>query len=168
MTQTTTPPVPQATIVMSADDLHNPAVLRRFWKYVHKTDTCWLWTGSKTGEGGYGRFFVNRRMCLAHRFAYELLVGPIPVGLELDHVRARGCTNRHCVRVDHLEPVTRRENLLRGNGAPARNARLTHCKNGHPVTPETSYVHGGARHCVVCRRQAWMRAYWRRRGTEAA
>ena len=80
----------------------------RFWFKVNKTDTCWLWTGALRGDG-YGKFHVKRKWVYAHRFAYELLVGPIPDGLELDHL----CRIRNCVRPSHLEPVTHQENMQR-------------------------------------------------------
>ncbi len=94
----------------------------RFWAKVDKhgpdgfhsqtganLGPCWLWT-PPPGTGGYGRLGVDGRMVLAYRFAYELLVGPIPVGLQPDHL----CRVRHCVRPDHLEPVTQAENIRRG------------------------------------------------------
>lgn len=81
----------------------------RFWLRVHKTDDCWLWTS--TLRRGYGRFWIAPgRFVPAHRFAYELLVGPIPEGLELDHL----CRNPACVNPAHLDPVTHRENVRRG------------------------------------------------------
>ena len=85
----------------------------RFWPKVDKTETCWIWIGA-IGTGGYGNFWVgpdrlSDRM-RAHRFAYESMVGPIPEGLDLDHL----CRNRACVNPAHLEPVTRRVNLRRG------------------------------------------------------
>lgn len=132
--------------------------LVRFWVSVLKTDTCWLWVGCVTKEG-YGLFFDGTKQVLAHRFAYELLVGPIPKGLELDHVRAWGCTNKHCVRPDHLEPVTHLENLRRGDAPAAQNRRKTHCKNGHEFTLEnTRITHEGKRQCLACARDR-QRAY---------
>jgi hypothetical protein len=81
----------------------------RFWSKVDQGEDCWRWTACTSN--GYGRFSVKRQPVLAHRFAYELLVGPIPEGLELDHL----CRNRWCVNPDHLEPVTHDENVRRAN-----------------------------------------------------
>lgn len=127
-----------------------PGLVERFWSKVDRSGECWVWTAGKSG-GGYGSFTVNGKSAQAHRFAYELLVGPIPGGLVLDHL----CRNRACVRADHLDPVTERENLLRGVGAAARNARKTHCHKGHEFTPENTYVYAasGFRMCRACRRQ---------------
>lgn len=74
----------------------------RIWKHVEKTDGCWLWTGGTT-TAGYGVYSVVKgEMTTAHRIVYELLVGPIPEGMQLDHL----CRVRRCVRPEHLEPVT--------------------------------------------------------------
>jgi hypothetical protein len=81
---------------------------RRFWSKVLISDGCWVWTGT-TDKDGYGVLGVDGRFVRAHRFAYELLVGPIPEGLELDHL----CFNRPCVNPGDLEPVTTQENLRR-------------------------------------------------------
>lgn len=80
----------------------------RFWAKVDKTGDCWLWTGA-TVKGIYGRFRVNEdTFALAHRFAYELAVGPIPEGMDIDH---RATCSKRCVRPDHLRPATRKQNL---------------------------------------------------------
>lgn len=94
---------------------------KRFWSKVEKTDTCWIWTGTRvSGRNGnrYGVFAVMERESplMAHRWIYERLVGPIPSGLQLDHL----CRNGLCVRPDHLEPVTQAENLRRENIARGR------------------------------------------------
>lgn len=97
---------------------------RRFWSYVQKTETCWLWTGA-IDETGYGVFNAGAetggRTRNAHIWGYEHFVGKVPDGLELDHVRANGCTSRNCVNYEsHLEPVTHRENMRR-----SRSVKLT-------------------------------------------
>jgi hypothetical protein len=118
---------------------------------------CWLWTASLTGPG-YGQFKVHGRLVLAHRFAYELVHGPIPADRELDHL----CRVRRCVNPTHLEPVTTRENLLRGQSFAAINARKTHCPAGHPYAGANVWREStGARKCRTCK-QARQRA-WRHR-----
>lgn len=103
------------------------SVEERFWSKVDKSGECWLWTAGKTG-GGYGHFHpAADGPVRAHRLAYEMVIGPIPEGMQLDHL----CRVRHCVNPAHLEPVTNRENALRGM-APSIIARRTgKCSNGH-------------------------------------
>ncbi len=123
-------------------------IAERFWAKVDKTDGCWLWTAAKTRDG-YGRLAdTGGRWVLAHRFAYELHIGPIPNSLTLDHL----CRVRHCVNPTHLEPVTNRVNALRGVGIPARNARKTHCLRGHPFDAENTRWWRGGRRCRTCGR----------------
>ncbi len=118
----------------------------RFWKFVDKTPTCWLWTGNKTPRG-YGRFQVSsRKSVMAHRYAYELLVGPIPAGMTLDHVKARGCAGYSCVNAAHLEPVTLRVNVLRGDGMATRHLKRDRCLYGH----EYDAMKRGYRWCTTC------------------
>jgi hypothetical protein len=114
---------------------------------------CWPWLGQKD-EKGYGQVRESNRRSrslMAHRVVYELLVGLIPEGLTLDHL----CRVRHCVNPAHLEPVTNRENILRGDGPAARHARQTHCKYGHPFD-EQNTLHrrnGRGRSCRTCQRE---------------
>jgi hypothetical protein len=133
-------------------------MVERFWAKVDKNgpNGCWLWTAALTsaapGQAGYGLFTERKpKGVRAHRFAYELLVGPIPEGLQLDHL----CRVRHCVNPAHLEPVTQRENILRSPVTPPGiNARKTHCKHGHEFTPENTYreKRTNKRHCRECHR----------------
>lgn len=96
---------------------------------ITKTETCWLWVGERTTKG-YGRIHLENRSSPAHRYVYELLVGEIPAGLQLDHL----CRVRNCVNPKHLEAVTAQENILRGTGVAAINASKTHCVRGHPFS----------------------------------
>jgi hypothetical protein len=118
----------------------------RFWAKVRKTETCWLWTAN-LNNSGYGLFWVAGvdDKVPAHRIAYELLIGPIPEGLTIDHL----CRVRACVRPDHLEPVTHRENMLRG-----KHARKMHCPKGHPYDVRNTFItRRGHRECRACKQK---------------
>ncbi|MGA5354024.1 HNH endonuclease signature motif containing protein [Streptomyces thermodiastaticus] len=108
---------------------------------------CWIWQAA-TNRKGYGIFSVNGGSTLAHRFSYELHVGPIPDGLELDH----RCRVRACSNPAHLEPVTHAENVRRGKaGAHYRNR--TECPQGHPYDDQNTYRRrNGGRACRQCDR----------------
>jgi hypothetical protein len=125
-------------------------VLPRLMKWVEPDpDTgCWNWTGAKDRHG-YGRISIRPDGTkFTHRVAYELLIGPIPQGLSLDHL----CRNTSCCNPAHLEPVTHAENVRRGASGPK-----THCPRGHEYTPENTYVRTrsgkGSRECRTCQRE---------------
>jgi hypothetical protein len=127
----------------------------RFWAKVAVVGNvceCWLWIASKS-TGGYGSFRAALSKSQgAHRFAYELMRGPIPAGLQLDHL----CRVRHCVNPYHLEAVTCGENVRRGEAASkakAWHAAITHCTKGHEYTVEnTKFAPNGTRYCRECNR----------------
>lgn len=125
--------------------------VERFWLRVVKTPECWLWTG-QLDIGRYGVFtWEGRKPRKAHRIAYELLIGPIPFGLQLDHL----CRNRACVNPEHLEPVTAQVNVLRS--LPFRShistkPLKTHCPQGHAYNEANTRLYRGARVCRQCDR----------------
>lgn len=123
----------------------------RFESRIDKTDGCWIWmlkpnVGDLGSGGGYGRFTYDNRTRYAHRIAYELWVGPIPRGYQIDHL----CHNRRCVRPEHLEAVTHRENIMRSR-SPMILAHLAGtCVKGHPYE---------GRRCLICQRERNNRYY---------
>jgi len=112
---------------------------------------CWLWTGCGNSSG-YGQKNISPgRKVVAHRLVFELLVAPVPLGMQLDH----RCRVRCCVNPAHLQVVTQRENLVRGDGWAGQNHRKTHCPVGHRLSGANVYAPPGAptqRHCRTCRR----------------
>ena len=115
---------------------------------------CWVWTGH-VQPNGYGQFSDGTRLVYAHRFVFEMAGGIIPENFDIDHL----CRNRRCVNPLHLEPVTHRENLLRGETIPAARAAQTHCISGHPLSGENLYVDpsNGSRSCRICKRASYRR-----------
>lgn len=135
---------------------HPPAPVR-FWSKVNKDgpDTglvegrCWVWT-TRLNDSGYATFTDDGLQFRAHRFAYEMTLGPIPEGMQLDHL----CRTRHCVRPSHLEPVTHAENMKRSvAGRRVWRSERTHCNHGHEFSPENTGMKGGYRYCKVCVRE---------------
>jgi hypothetical protein len=126
----------------------------RFWRSVVASPSgCWMWAGATT-RGGYGHLGMGRRNQRAGRLAYLRLVGPIPGGLQIDHL----CRVRLCVRPDHLETVTPLTNMRRSNAGAAvaasnRRRIKAACVHGHPFTPENTITYSDGRRCQTCRRE---------------
>jgi len=112
---------------------------------IDATGPCWLWQGA-TQPNGYGRVWHDGAMRYAHRHMWEALVGPIPEGMEVDHL----CRVRHCCNPDHLEIVSHAENKRRGRGN--QHTGKTHCVHGHEFTPENTRYRrdNGTRQCRAC------------------
>lgn len=136
----------------------------RFWRHVDKSGECWNWKGA-LGRGGYGQFAPTATThALAHRYSYELHVGPIPAG----HVICHRCDNPGCVRPDHLFLGTQLDNV-RDMFSKGRNVsgygKRTHCKNGHPFDEENTLIQpGGWRRCRACRHLSYVKRAAKQRG----
>jgi len=130
--------------------LSGRTVEQRFWQKVKQLPGgCWEWMGTILATG-YGQFVIKRKPFMAHRVSYEMLIGPIGEGLYIDHL----CRNPRCVNPSHLEPVTPRENVMRGETIVARFAKKTHCPKGHPYDAENTYrIKTGGRACRACMRE---------------
>lgn len=128
----------------SKDDTARPSLQERFWPKVDKRGPggCWIWTAAKTPLG-YGAISVEGVPRRAHRISYVWSKGPIPDGLEIDHL----CRVRSCVNPDHLEAVTHKENLARGYGVGAVAARTGKCHRGHQ---NWRVKRDGRRECRTC------------------
>jgi len=141
-------------------------VEERFWEKVgpHTDPTkCWLWMAAhsdKRKKLWYGHFREGYKVIMAHRFSYEMHYHVIiPPGMTIDHVKARGCTSSLCVNPYHLEMVTNKVNVLRGDGLSALHAKVVCCPQGHPYTKDNTYVDAGKRYCRVCRRERNRKRY---------
>lgn len=126
------------------------AAIERFWSRVERrgADECWPWCGVVLRSTGYGQFTIAGKRHSAHRLVYELAVGPIPDGLTIDHVKARGCSGGACVNPAHLEAVTMAENGRRSDSPAAQNGRKTECPK---CGGEYIYDRKGKRYCRPCK-----------------
>lgn len=123
----------------------------RFQRFFNKTEGCWVWQGSLSGEG-YGQFSLGGKCTLAHRYSYEIAKGNIPRGLVIDHL----CRNPSCVNPSHLECVKMAENTRRGLlhiVIKEKWAAKTLCKRGHPFSGDNLMIdYRGKRQCKACQR----------------
>lgn len=118
--------------------------------YPEPNSGCWLWTGA-VNERGYGQIRINGKTVAAHRTSYQIYVGNIPNGLQIDHL----CKNPSCVNPQHLEPVSAQENVRRstsGQVTAALQRKKTHCPKGHPYYGDNLYIHpeNKSRSCKTC------------------
>lgn len=135
--------------------------LARFWSRVEvKSDgECWIWTGAKALASPYSPdiFYGNFRGLKVHRIAYSILVGPIPNGLTIDHVKSNGCTSTLCCNPAHLEAITQTEQVNRRDAGKIDENGMTRCKWGHPRP------RGRKAKCAVCARRFVRETLARRR-----
>jgi hypothetical protein len=144
-----------------------PSWFERFWKWVSvpsDATRCWLWKGAL--HHGYGYLRIDGREWESHRVSYLLHYGDLPP--QLDHL----CRVRHCANPYHLESVTAKENILRGESPSARNARKTHCPKRHPYNEENTYLclrrrnnhpNKWSRECRICARERQLKYAERRK-----
>ena len=119
---------------------------QRLARYAKQEGDCIVWTRCCI-PSGYGSITINYKRRSTHVVAWEIRYGPIPRGLQVDHL----CRNRKCINTNHMELVTLKENVLRGVGITAVNARKTHCAHGHEFSfMNTSVDRHGYRHCRTC------------------
>jgi hypothetical protein len=126
---------------------------------VPKSGGCWLWEGAVCCNG-YGRIWHSKRVALVHRVSYELSNGKIPQRLQIDHL----CRVKNCVNPSHLEAVTHKENLRRGESIGTLNSRKTQCSKGHSYTESNTHHDNGRRKCKTCNRKRSLAYYHKKKG----
>ncbi len=142
--------------------LNFPLLPTRFWEKTEQQGDCVVWMGAKSAYG-HGQFGISQpgKTRYVHRIVYEAVNGPVPDGLELDHL----CRTPACINPAHLEAVTHRENVLRGEGLAAQQVKRTHCPQGHPYSAKNTYRDKkNKRYCRTCGRIAARRRYAARLG----
>ena len=116
----------------------------KFYKKIKKIDKCWIWQGYKNKKG-YGKFYAGKQL-YSHRYSYLIHKGIINHLMQIDHL----CKNTSCCNPDHLEEVTQRINLLRGDTNTSKNAKKTHCPKGHEYFGNNLFYDNGSRQCKKC------------------
>lgn len=141
---------------------HHRRITEDVWERIKSRcvsiGSCLVWQGAVSNS--YGTIAVLGERCSTHRVVYEYFFGPIPEGLTIDHVATRGCRFKTCCNPEHLEAVTSRVNVLRGDTVVARNAAKSLCWRGHPLDGDNLYLTpDGRRQCRICgaRRNATLR-----------
>jgi hypothetical protein len=124
--------------------------------YIDPKTNCWLWMGAASNGRGiqYGNISIGGKARKVHRIVYEMRIGPIPKGKEIDHL----CRNSRCCNPDHLEAIPHKENTRRGQAGKYQLLK-THCPQGHEYSPDNTYVYKGSRECRICNRAKSIR--WR-------
>jgi len=150
---------PSGEVLAMMDAVFTPEFQAKFWARVSKDSSpnCWIWAGSidSSDNTGYGVFSFKGRNYKAHRVSFVLSGGTIPDGMVIDHL----CRNRACVNPAHLECVTHRENILRGEGVSAQHAKKSHCSKGHLLAGDNlSFRKNGGRRCLACHRESRARS----------
>lgn len=128
----------------------------RIERWTDRSGGCWVWT-HWLDQDGYAHASYEGKRVRVHRWSWEQVNGPVPPGLELDHL----CRTRGCVRPDHLQAVSHRENMMRGVAPSAVNAKKTQCKHGHPFSGENLILQiDGRRSCRTCTNRRARTRYW--------